>query len=114
MLPEVFQFVDGDARDTDVIQKRIDRDDADYLVAELDRRVVGFVNVQRNSRPQYPLFRPHEFAFIENAVVDEPHRRKGVGTLLFRAAIDWAIARAHGCMRRGSVSLWAPFRRFGD
>lgn len=36
------------------------------------------------------MFRLHEFAMIENAVVDEPYRGKGVGTILFGAAIDWA------------------------
>ena len=103
LLPEVFQAVEGDVRENDVIQKLIDRDDADYLVAELDGKVVGFVNVQRASHPNYPVFRPHEFALIENAVVDEPHRGKGVGKILFRAAIDWAID--HG-LRHVQTTVW--------
>ncbi len=103
LLPEIFQPVEGDARGNDLIQKLIDRDDADYLVAELDGQVVGFVSVERASHPSYPLFRPYEFALIENAVVDESHRGKGVGSVLFRAAIDWA--RRHG-LRRVQTTVW--------
>jgi GNAT superfamily N-acetyltransferase len=94
LLPEVFQPVDGDARGNELVGKWIDREDAVYLLAELNGQVVGFVNVQQASHPNYPMFRPHQFAMIENAVVDKPHRGRGIGTLLFHAAIDWA--RGHG------------------
>jgi ribosomal protein S18 acetylase RimI-like enzyme len=103
LIPEVFRPVDGDAREDEVVQEWIDRDDADYLLAELGGRVVGFVNVQRVSHPKYPMFRPHEFAMIENAVVDEPYRGQGVGTILFRAAVHWA--RGHG-LRHFQTTVW--------
>ena len=93
LLPAVFQPIEGDARGNDLIQICIDPDDADYLLAELDGQVVGFMNVQRTSYPKYPVFRPRDFAMIENAVVDKSHRGKGVGTMLFHAAIAWAKDR---------------------
>ena len=103
LLPEVFQPVDGDARGTDVLEKWIDRDDADYLLAELDGRVVGFVNLHRSRHPGSPMFRPHEFAMIENAVVDKPFRGKGVGGKLFEAAIAWAVERG---LRYVQTTVW--------
>lgn len=103
LLPKVFQPVDGDARGDDVLRKWMERDDSDYLLAELDGQVIGFINVQRASHPKYPMYRPHEFALIENAVVDKSHRGKGIGTALFRAAIDWA--REHG-VRYVQTSVW--------
>lgn len=103
LLPGVFQLVEGEVRGRDVIQKWIDRDDADYLLAESDGKMIGFVNVQRASHPKHPMFRPHEFAMIENAVVDEPYRGKGVGRILFGAAIAWA--RDHG-LRHVQTTVW--------
>lgn len=103
LLPQVFQPLDGDARGNEVVQQWIDRDDADYLVAELDDRVVGFLNVQRSSHPHFPMFRPHEFAMIENFVVDSPYRGKGIGSVLFGAAIKWA--REMG-LRYVQTTLW--------
>lgn len=39
------------------------------------------------------MFREHDFAMIDNAVVDKSHRGKGIGTMLFRATIAWAKDR---------------------
>lgn len=93
LLPAVFQPVKGDARGNDLIQTCIDRVDADYLLAELDGQMIGFLNVQQASYPKYPMFRSRDFAMIENAVVDKSYRGKGVGTMLFHAAIAWAKDR---------------------
>ena len=103
LLPMVFQPVVGDARDNDLIQKGIDQDDADYLLAELNGQVVGFINVQRATHPKYPMFRPHDFAMIENAVVDKPYRGKGIGRALFAAAIEWA--KEYG-LRHVQTTVW--------
>jgi ribosomal protein S18 acetylase RimI-like enzyme len=90
LLPDVFIPVDGDARAPDVLVKFITDEDADYLVAQRDREIVGFLNIQKRSHPPFPMFRPHHFAMIENAVVDNSHRGQGIGTALFDAAIGWA------------------------
>lgn len=68
----------------------MERKDATYLLAEFDKAIIGFISVQKSARPKYPSFREHEFAMIEDAVVDELHRGKGIGTKLFAAAVDWA------------------------
>ena len=39
------------------------------------------------------MFKPHEFAMVENAVVEQSFRGCGVGTQLFNAAIEWAQER---------------------
>jgi len=49
------------------------------------------------------MFRPHDFAMIENAVVDKPYRGKGIGRALFDAAIEWA--RDHG-LRHVQTTVW--------
>lgn len=90
LLSDVFQLVDGDARAADMLAKFITDEDADYLVAERDEEIVGCLNVQKRSHPPFPMFRPHQFAMIEDAVVDKSHRGQGIGTALFDAAIGWA------------------------
>ena len=83
--------------------KWIVRDDADYLLAEINSEILGFLNIQQSTRAEYPIFKEHLFALIENAVVDSKYRGKGIGTLLFNAATDWA--RNHG-LRYVQISVW--------
>ena len=90
LLPHVFQNVDGNARPDSLIDQWIEEQDADYLLAEKDDIVVGFVNVRKSAYPKHPMFRAREVVLIENAVVDKPYRGKGIGTALFDAAVTWA------------------------
>jgi len=90
LLPDVFQAAQGDARSDEVVLKGVGQPDAGYLLAVLDGQIVGFLNLRRAAHPKYPMFRPREFALIENAVVDKRRRGQGVGTALFQAAIAWA------------------------
>lgn len=103
LLPDVFQPLDGDARADEVLRKWIERDDADCLLAEVDGRVVGFLNAQKSNHPSFPMFRPHAFAMIENAVVDKKHRGRGIGRTLFDAAMAWA--KEHG-LRYVQTTVW--------
>lgn len=111
LLPDVFQRLEGDARPDAFIQTRIQGDDAGYLLAELDGAVIGFVDVQRAAYPHYPMFRPREFGLIDNLIVDEPHRGKGIGKRLFEAAIDWARERGLGSVQ---TSVWDANARARD
>jgi ribosomal protein S18 acetylase RimI-like enzyme len=93
ILPNVFKSFDGPARPRELIASHVEASDAAYILAEMDSKLVGFVNLKKAAHPNYPMFKPHEFALIENLVVDEAHRRKGVGTILFEEARKWALAR---------------------
>lgn len=103
LLPAVFQPLEDDARGDSVIRKWIERDDADYLLAESEGQVIGFVNIQRASPPDYPMYRPQEYAVIDDAVVIEAHRGKGSGSALFRAAMEWAGDRG---LRHVHTTVW--------
>lgn len=39
------------------------------------------------------MFRRHEFALIDNVVVEKSHRGGGIGTQLFNAAVAWTRER---------------------
>jgi len=68
-------------------------DERATLVAELDGRVLGFVDV----RVAHPggSHRPLRYGYIAEIAVAEADRRRGVGAALLRAAEDWA--RDRGC-----------------
>jgi ribosomal protein S18 acetylase RimI-like enzyme len=68
-------------------------DERATLVAELDGRVVGFVDV----RVAHPggSHRPLRYGYVAEIAVAAPARRRGVGAELLRAAEAWA--RERGC-----------------
>jgi len=103
MRPDVFTAFDGPARPRDVIASYVESKDAAYLLAELDGEIVGFINLKKAAASNYPMFKPCEFAAIENLVVDEAHRRRGIGTLLFEAAKKWALDRG---LKHIQLTVW--------
>lgn len=74
------------------------------LVAEEGGRVVGVVQVKLLDTPGDPFKTPRRRALVEDLVVDEGERRRGVGGALMEAATDWA-------RRRGAeqvvLTLWS-------
>jgi GNAT superfamily N-acetyltransferase len=64
------------------------------LVAELDGRVVGVVDI----RLAHPggSHKPLGYGYVAELAVATAARRRGVGTALLGAAEDWS--RAHGCV----------------
>lgn len=103
LLPHVFQPVAGDARADQMLQQAVADLNADYLIAEREGQVVGFLSLRVAQTPNYPVFRPRRFVFIEDAVVDESHRGAGVGKALFNAAVDWAKGRGATSIQ---TSVW--------
>lgn len=104
LLPEVFREVAGPQRPQGYMAAYLERDDADYLLADLGGEIVGFVSVRREAHPDIPLFQPLDFVLISDAWVDPDRRGRGVGRALFEAATRWAEARDLTRMR---CTVWA-------
>jgi GNAT superfamily N-acetyltransferase len=68
-------------------------DERASLVAEVDGRVVGVVDIHV-ARPE-GAHRPERYGFIEELAVAAPARSRGAGAALLRAAEAWA--REHDC-----------------
>jgi len=73
------------------------RGDQQFLVAELDGDVVGWVHVA-----VMEYIETGAFAVIGGLVVDRHHRKQRIGRLLMTEAEAWA--RGHGC---SIVRLWS-------
>ncbi|MBI3946986.1 MAG: GNAT family N-acetyltransferase [Armatimonadetes bacterium] len=93
LLPDVFQAHAGPARTREWVAAYVDPPDADTLLAEVDGVVVGFLSVKAAAHPDYPIFRPHTFALVENLAVDEAWRRRGIGRSLVAEARRWTEMR---------------------
>ena len=57
--------------------------------AEVDGKIVGFVIVQIRQTLD-KIHTPRIFAYLENIVVDENYRRKGIGTVIYQEGIKRA------------------------
>ena len=55
--------------------------------------IVGYATLRIVDTPRDPALVPRRRAHVETVVVDERHRRRGVGTALMRALADWAQRR---------------------
>ena len=68
--------------------------DTTFLVAELNGKVVGFVRAELRPPPTLPILAPVSMFLIEEVVVDQNYRRKGIARALM-AEVENA-ARAKG------------------
>ena len=65
----------------------------DIIVAEINRKIVGFVHVEEDTTPPYPSVLPHKFACIIDFIVNQQYRRNGIGRLLLNEVKHWAKSR---------------------
>ncbi len=98
LLPDVFCAVEQ-ARPDDRIKDLILGSDSDVFLATLDEEVVGFIVLKEGSRPEHRVFRPKRFAFVEDLIVDEAKRGRGIGTRLLQEAHSWTKARQLGAIQ---------------
>lgn len=103
ILPEFFQSFSGPPRSREVVAAYVEGQDADYILAEVDEAIVGLIDIKKDNHPNYPMFKPYDFAMIGNIVVDEGYRRQGVATALFEEAKRWA--KRHG-LKSIRLTVW--------
>ena len=83
------------------------RSDQQFLVAEADGRLLGWVHVTLADYVESGAS-----AEIAGLVVDRAHRRQGIGAALMAAAEDWARDQRRTVMRLRSTITRTPAHRF--
>jgi ribosomal protein S18 acetylase RimI-like enzyme len=103
LLPAVFRPVEG-ARPDDLIESLIREEGSDCFLAMVGAEVVGFLDIKELATPDFPLFIPSKYALIDNMVVDEDHRGRGIGRLLMERAKAWAGGKG---LDRIQLTVWS-------
>ena len=91
-LPRLFRPTDLPARSRRWFDQNVEDPEGDLLLAEADGAVVALVRVQIHERPtipDVPALVPRRYAAIEELVVAEAFRRRGIAALLMDAAHHW-------------------------
>jgi GNAT superfamily N-acetyltransferase len=88
------------------VREEIDGGRAMVAVAELHGQIAGYVFAGIEPESWKELRR--EAGYVHDLVVDEPHRRAGVGRALVASAVDWFDAR--GVTR---IMLWTAPQNAG-
>ena len=92
LLPDVFNVVER-ARPDDRIEALITGSDSVVFLAVSENQVVGFLVLKEGGRPDYRMLRPKRLGIVEDIVVAETERGKGIGTRLLKEARSWSEAR---------------------
>jgi GNAT superfamily N-acetyltransferase len=74
------------------------------FVADVDRRVVGFVCVWARVRPTEPDEPPTEYAYVSDLVVLPPFRRHGLGRALLERTERYAREQGAAVIRIGVLA----------
>lgn len=71
----------------------INRAAGDFIVAELNNMLVGFIHIEEEKTPTYPSVAPHKFACVVDFYVKQHHRRRNIGHMLLEEAKRWVQSR---------------------
>ncbi len=91
-LPHMFKLEQEIQRPDDHLKSFMGSDEACFLVARADNRVIGLANMEIRTA-QHPLFKERKHGHISNIVVAEQYKRQGVGTRLVAEAHNWFASR---------------------
>src|SRR5688572_13057330 len=77
-LPDVFRDAEGPPRPRELIRETISSEESALFVAVAESRIVGMLDVDIRSAPDYPIIVPRRYAHISEIAVRESHRGQGI------------------------------------
>jgi ribosomal protein S18 acetylase RimI-like enzyme len=73
------------------LRDQLDSEDKRVLVAEIGNEIAGYCFVQVQAKP--PVFESRTYGLIMDLAVTSSWRKRGIGTALFKGALDWLHSR---------------------
>lgn len=83
--PEHFVLSPEGSR-TEQVKAVVESDDQIMLVAEDSGCVIGFAHITLHKAKEIPCLRPQRNIYLQDLVVTEAYRSKGIGTMLIEAS----------------------------
>lgn len=97
-LPHLFQKPKGPVREHDYYWGLITDENVGLFVAEVDERLIGFVQVVIRDAPDIPVLVPRRYAVVDSIGVKSEFQNHGIGRMLMDTVHEWAIARGVASM----------------
>ena len=92
-LPHIFQKPSSTSRKRDYYLGLITDENVGFFVAEIGKKLVGFVHAIIRDSPDMPIFIPRRHAIVESVLVKSGFQNRGIGRLLMDKIQEWAIAK---------------------
>lgn len=80
-MPNIFEKIDNCYMESTINNK---------FVAKYNDKVVGFLEIEVKETPQNIHLKKRKYLWIENIIVKKDYRKKGIGRLLVKKAIEFA------------------------
>ncbi|MDZ5473062.1 GNAT family N-acetyltransferase [Bacillus sp. 31A1R] len=88
-LPHIFQKV-VPVMPISYFKELLDEKDCDILIAVEEGEIVGFAVMELKQSPPFDSMTPRIYAYMSDFGVKSNSQRKGIGTKLFQACVDWS------------------------
>lgn len=92
-LPHIFMKPDGSVRTKEFISSIITNENEVLFVAESNQTIIGVVHIGIRKAPYIDIMVPRSYAVIDNIVVLDVHRGKGVGKMLMKKVHEWISSK---------------------
>ena len=109
MRPTHFQ---RGVRSLEYLSGLINDEKSDFILAIIDGVIVGFSLIFVKATPDVSLLVPSKYAFIQDFVVAERYRNKGIGAMLMEQSKQWAKERNMDYLRLSVLPENEGARRF--
>jgi len=111
-LPHLFRRPDGPVRERAYVLELLDDENVAIFIAEFEGQPAGLVHVVVQDTPVIPILVPRRWASVDEVVVKERFRRRGIGRALMDEGQRWALSRGATGIELSVFEFNEPARAF--